>query len=43
MAGYAVMQFPSKDEALDWTRRFGQVDAPGRLNAESEYELRPLM
>jgi hypothetical protein len=41
IAGYAILQFTSKAEALEWTRRFVQVDAPGRLGAESECELRP--
>jgi hypothetical protein len=42
VAGYAVLQFTSKAEAIEWTRRFVQVDAPGRLGAESECELRPI-
>jgi hypothetical protein len=41
VAGYAILQFASKSEALAWTKRFVQVDAPGRLGAESECELRP--
>lgn len=41
VAGYAILQFASKAEALDWTKRFVQVDAPGRMNQESECELRP--
>ena len=41
LAGYAILQFASKAEAIEWTKRFVQVDAPGRLNAESECELRP--
>ena len=40
VAGYAIMQFASDQEALDWSKRFVQVDAPGRLNGESECELR---
>jgi hypothetical protein len=42
VAGYAILQFTSKAEALAWTKRFVQVDAPGRLGAESECELRPI-
>jgi hypothetical protein len=42
VAGYAVLQFASKAEAIEWTKRFVQVDAPGRLGAESECELRPI-
>jgi hypothetical protein len=42
IAGYVILQFRSKDEAIEWTKRFVQVDAPGRLGAESECELRPL-
>ncbi|HEX5103786.1 MAG TPA: YciI family protein [Pirellulaceae bacterium] len=41
-AGYAVLQFASKAEAVEWTKRFVQVDAPGRLNGESVCELRPI-
>jgi len=41
VAGYAILQYASKEEALDWTKRFVQVDAPGRLNGECECELRP--
>jgi hypothetical protein len=42
IAGYAILQFTSKEEAIEWTRRFVQVDAPGRYNAEAECELRPI-
>jgi hypothetical protein len=41
VGGYAILQFTSKAEAIEWTKRFVQVDAPGRLGAESECELRP--
>ncbi len=41
VAGYAILQFASPAEALEWTKRFVQVDAPGRLGAESECEIRP--
>jgi hypothetical protein len=41
IAGYAILQFTSKAEAIEWTKRFVQVDAPGRLGAESECEIRP--
>jgi hypothetical protein len=40
IAGYAIIQSPSKAEAIEWTKRFVQVDAPGRLGAESECEIR---
>jgi hypothetical protein len=43
VAGYAIMQFASPAEAVEWTKRFVQVDAPGRLGAESECELRPIV
>ncbi len=43
VAGYAMLQFASSAEALDWTKRFVQVDAPGRLGAECECELRPVV
>ena len=42
VAGYAILQFTSKAEAIDWTKRFVQVDAPGRLGAESECEIRQI-
>jgi hypothetical protein len=41
IAGYAILQFTSKAEAIEWTKRFVQVDAPGRLGTESECEIRP--
>ncbi len=41
VAGYAILQFTSKAEAIEWTKRFVQVDAPGRLGAKSECEIRP--
>jgi hypothetical protein len=42
IAGYAILQFASKAEALEWTKRFVQVDAPGRYGAECECELRQI-
>ena len=42
IAGYAILQFTSKAEAIEWTKRFVQVDAPLRLGGESECEIRPL-
>ena len=41
IAGYAILQFTTKAEAIEWTKRFVQVDAPGRLGSESECEIRP--
>ena len=43
IAGYAILQFTSKAEAIEWTKRFVEVDAPGRLGAESECEIRPFL
>ena len=42
IAGYAILQFASKAEAIEWTKRFLQVDAPGRLGGECECEIRPI-
>jgi hypothetical protein len=42
VGGYAILQFTSKAEAMEWTKRFVQVDAPGRLGGESECEIRPI-
>jgi hypothetical protein len=42
IAGYAILQFTSNAGAIEWTKRFVQVDAPGRLGAESECEIRPI-
>jgi hypothetical protein len=42
VAGYAMLQFASRAEALEWTKRFVEVDAPGRLGRESLCELRPV-
>ena len=43
IAGYAILQFTSKTEAIEWTKRFVEVDAPGRLGGESECEIRPFI
>jgi hypothetical protein len=43
IAGYAIIQVKSKEEAIEWTRRFVQVDAPGRLGGNSECEIRPIL
>ncbi len=42
VAGYAILQFASKAEAIEWTKRFVQVDAPGRYQGQAECELRPI-
>ncbi len=42
VAGYAIIQAKSRDEMIEWTRRFVQVDAPGRYGAESECEMRQI-
>jgi len=41
IGGYAILQFSSKAEAIEWTKRFVQVGAPGHLDAENECEIRP--
>jgi hypothetical protein len=41
VAGFVLLQFPSKEEAIEWARRFVQIDAPGR-GGESECEIRPI-
>ncbi len=43
IAGYAILQFTSKAEAIAWTKRFVQVDAPLRLGGVSECETRPFV
>jgi hypothetical protein len=42
VAGYAILQFASKAEMIEWTKRFVQVDAPGRQGAQCECEMRPI-
>jgi hypothetical protein len=42
LAGYAILQFRSKEEAIEWTKRFLQVDAPGRDLGEGWSEIRPI-
>jgi hypothetical protein len=42
IAGYAIIQVKSRDEAIEWTKRFVTVDAPGRLGAESDCEIRQI-
>jgi len=43
VAGYAILQFASKADAIAWTKRFVQVDAPLRLGAVSDVEIRPFV
>ena len=40
IAGYAIIQVESRQAAIEWTKRFVQVDAPGRYGAQSECEIR---
>ncbi len=40
IAGYALIQVRSREEAIEWTKRFVQVDAPGRYRSESDCEIR---
>src|SRR5260221_86320 len=42
IAGYAIIQAKSKQEAIEWTKRFVTVDAPGRYRQESDCELRQI-
>jgi hypothetical protein len=42
VAGYAILQFASRAEAVEWTKRFAQVDAPGRYRGQCECEIRPI-
>jgi len=42
IAGYVIIQVKSREEAIEWTKRFVLVDAPGRLDAESDCEIRPI-
>jgi hypothetical protein len=42
VAGYAILQFASRAEAIEWTKRFVQVDAPGRYRGQCECEIRPI-
>jgi hypothetical protein len=40
IAGYAILQYTSKAEAIEGTKQFVQVDAQGRLGHECECEIR---
>ena len=40
VAGFALLQLNSKAEAIEWGKRFLAVDVEGRLNNESEIEIR---
>ena len=42
VAGFMLLQFPTKDAAIEWTKRFVEIDAPGRYRGESECEIRPV-
>lgn len=42
VAGFAVFLAGSKQEAIDFARRFVEVDAPLRYNGEAEVEVRPI-
>jgi hypothetical protein len=43
IAGYAIIQAKSWDAAIEWTKRFVTVDAPGRYRRESDCELRQIL
>lgn len=43
VAGYALLQFATPAEALEWTRRFVEVDAQCRPSGECECEMRPIV
>ena len=43
IAGYAIIQAKSREEAIEWTRRFVTVDAPGRYRRESDCEIRQIL
>jgi hypothetical protein len=40
VAGFALLQVNSKEEVIDWGKRFLAVDVGGRLNNEAEIEIR---
>jgi hypothetical protein len=40
VAGFALLQVNSKQEVIDWGKRFLAVDVEGRLNNEAEIEIR---
>ena len=42
VAGYAIIQVKSREEAIEWTKRFVEVDAPGRLDRVSDCEIRQI-
>jgi len=42
IAGYAIIQSRSLDEAIAWTKRFVTVDAPARYRQECDCEIRPI-
>jgi hypothetical protein len=42
IAGYAIIQAKSKQEAIEWTKQFVTVDAPGRYRQESDCEIRQM-
>jgi hypothetical protein len=42
IAGYVIIQVESREAAIEWTKRFVQLDAPGRHGAESECEVRQI-
>jgi len=40
VAGFALLQVNSKEEVIEWGKRFLAVDVEGRLNNEAEIEIR---
>jgi hypothetical protein len=40
IAGYTIIQVKSRKEAIEWTRRFAELDAPGRRGGECVCEIR---
>ena len=42
IAGYAIIQAKTREEAIEWTKQFVTVDAPGRYHQESDCEIRQI-
>jgi hypothetical protein len=43
IAGYAIIQAVSREAAIEWTKAFVTVDAPGRYRQESDCEIRQMI
>jgi hypothetical protein len=42
IGGFAIMQLPSREQMLDWTRRFLQIAGEGESEVRQLYDMSPI-